>query len=192
MAAEHRKRHKAHLDQHVKDVGGEYHYIGDWYVLSGGKRRLIPLAVWSALTAACVIAAGCGSFPGLMNTWYVILSYVLTVSMLFGFLLQTGRLTLSGGRLKTFDWERTRDKVVPFAGALVIFAVLTAALGGVFLAFSGVRARAADALFFAPILFAAVCSRMAISAFRAQVWTREKSSRAKETFDREKENRGNG
>jgi hypothetical protein len=192
MAEEHRKRHKAHLDQHVRDVSGAYHYIGDWYVLSGGRRKLLPFALWCVLAAVCVILSGCVNFPGLKNTWYVILPYLGMVSMLFGLGLQAVRIISGGGRLKTFDFERTHEKVVPFAGALVIFAVLTAALGGVFLAFSGVRARAADALFFAPILFAAVCSRMAISAFRAQVWTREKSSRAKETFDREKENRGNG
>ena len=170
MAQEHRARHKAHLDQHVKDVRGTYHYVGDWYVLQGGGKKLIPFALWCALTAALVIAAGCGSFRGLMNTWYVILPYVLTAAMLFGLGIQASRILFSGGRLKVFDWERTKDKVVPFAGALVIFAVLTAALGGVFLALSGEKPRASDALFFAPILLAAVSSRMAISAFRAQTW----------------------
>lgn len=173
MASEHRKRHKAHLDQHVRDVGGSYHYVGDWYVLSGGKARLRALLLWYALTAVLVIAAGCVDFPGLRNTWYVILPYVCTVSMLFGLGLQTVRLARSGGRLKTFDWDRTKDKVVPFAGALAVFALLTAALGGVHLVLSGVRARGVDALFFAPMLLSAACSRMAISAFRAQEWTRK-------------------
>ena len=173
MAAEHRARHKAHLDQHIKDVDGGYHYVGDWYTLSGGRKALVPLGVWFVLAAALVIAAGCGSFRGLKNTWYVIVPYVFTVGMLFGLGLQASRLVLSGGRLKTFDWDRTKDKVVPFAGALIVFAVLTAALGGVFLALTGERTGAGDALFFAPILLAAVCGRMVISAFRAQKWTRE-------------------
>ena len=173
MAKRHRESHKAHLDQHVKDVGGTYHYVGDWYVLQGGKGRLVPFAAWFAMTALLVITAGCGSFRGLMNTWYVILPYVLTAAMLFGLGIQASRILFSGGRLKVFDWERTKDKVVPFAGALVIFAVLTAALGGAYLALSGEKPRASDALFFAPILLAAVCSRMAISAFRSQSWLRE-------------------
>ena len=173
MAKRHRESHKAHLDQHVKDVGGTYHYVGDWYVLQGGKGRLGPFAAWFAMTALLVITAGSGSFRGLMNTWYVILPYVLTVAMLFGLGIQALRILFSGGRLKVFDWERTKDKVVPFAGALVIFAVLTAALGGAYLALSGEKPRASDALFFAPILLAAVCSRMAISAFRSQSWLRE-------------------
>ena len=173
MAAEHRKRHKEHLDQHVKDVGGDYHYVGDWYVLSGGKRKLAPFMLWCTLTAAFVLLAGCVDFPGLSGTWYVIVPYMLTVSMLFGLGLQAVRIVSGGGRLKTFDYERTCDKVVPFAGALVIFAVLTAALGGVYLALSDVTARAVDALFFAPILLSAASSRMAISAYRAQTWTRE-------------------
>lgn len=173
MASEHRARHKAHLDQHVKDVSGDYHYIGDWYVLSGGRRKLAPFALWCVLAAAGVILAGCVNFPGLKNIWYVILPYLGTVAMLFGLGLQAVRLISGGGRLKTFDFERTHEKVVPFAGALVIFAVLTAALGGVYLLLGNAGAGVADTLFFAPLMFAAVCSRMAISAFRSQEWRRE-------------------
>jgi hypothetical protein len=173
MSGEHRARHKAHLDQHVKDVGGDYHYVGDWYVLSGGRRKLLAFALWCVLAAVCVILSGCVNFPGLKNTWYVILPYLGTVSMLFGLALQAVRIVSGGGRLKTFDFDRTHEKVVPFAGALVIFAVLTAALGGVYLLLGDVKARAVDALFFAPLMFAAVFSRMAISAFRSQEWRRE-------------------
>jgi hypothetical protein len=46
-------------------------------------------------------------------------------------------------------------------------------LGGAYLLLGDVKARAADALFFAPLMFAAVFSRMAISAFRSQEWRRE-------------------
>ena len=170
MAQEHRARHKAHLDQHVKGVDGSYHYVGDWYVLSGGRRALVPFLFWCVLTTALVIAAGCGSFRGLMNTWYVILPYVGTVGMLLGLGLQAVRLTSGGGRLKTFDFTRVQERVVPFAGALVVFAVLTAGLGGMYLALSGEKAQLSDALFFAPMLLSAASCRMAISAFRAQKW----------------------
>ena len=173
MAHEHRARHKAHLDKHVKDVGGTYHCVGVWYVLSGGRRALVPFALWVSLTAALVIAAGCGSFRGLMNTWYVILPYVGTVGMLLGLGLQAWRMVSGGGRLKSFDYERMQDRVVPFAGTLVLLAVLTAGLGGVFLALSGEKPQASDALFFAPILLSAAASRMAISAYRAQKWLHE-------------------
>ena len=173
MAAEHRRRHKAHLDQHVKDVSGEYHYVGDWYVLSGGKTALAPFALWCALTSVLVVSAGCVDFPGLRNTWYVILPYVFTVGMLVGLGFQAVRLISGGGRLKTFDWERTKDKVVPFAGALLLFAALTAALGGVYLALSRAQMRAADAIFFVPLVLSGVCACMAIRAFRAQAWQLE-------------------
>lgn len=170
MAAEHRRRHKAHLDQHVKDVSGDYHYIGDWYVLSGGKRGFLPLLLWSLAMAVCVIGAGCVSFAGMRSTWYVILPYILSVAMLFGLALQLMRL--SSARVKTFDWDRTRDKVAPFAGACGLFALLAAVLGGVFLALHRDTGRLLDAIFFAALLLAAVCSRMAISAFRSQEWQR--------------------
>ena len=131
---------------------------------------LVPFLFWCVLTTALVIAAGCGSFRGLMNTWYVILPYVGTVGMLLGLGLQAVRMTSGGGRLKTFDFTRVQERVVPFAGALVVFAVLTAGLGGVYLALSGEKAQLSDALFFAPMLLSAASSRMAISAFRAQKW----------------------
>ena len=172
MAAEHRRRHKTHLDQHVKDVSGDYHYIGDWYVLSGGKRKLLPLQLWSLAMAACVIGAGCVRFAGMRNTWYVILPYLFSVGMLLGLALQLIRLM--PGRLKTFDWERTCDKVTPFAGACGLFALLAAVLGGVFLALHRDAGRMLDALFFAALLLAAVCSRMAISAYRCQEWKKQK------------------
>ena len=64
-------------------------------------------------------------------------------------------MTSGGGRLKTFDFTRVQERVVPFAGALVVFAVLTAGLGGVYLALSGEKAQLSDALFFAPMLLSA-------------------------------------
>ena len=103
----------------------------------------------------------------------MILPYVGTVGMLLGLGLQAWRMVSGGGRLKSFDYERMQDRVVPFAGTLVLLAVLTAGLGGVFLALSGEKPQASDALFFAPILLSAAASRMAISAYRAQKWLHE-------------------
>ena len=77
MAEQHRRRHKAHLDQHIKDANGEYHYIGEWYAVSGGWRALVPFCIWAVIAAAAVIDAGCVPFDGLKNTWYVIIPYAL-------------------------------------------------------------------------------------------------------------------
>ena len=37
MAEQHRRRHKAHLDEHIQDANGEYHYIGAWYAGRHGE-----------------------------------------------------------------------------------------------------------------------------------------------------------
>ena len=170
MAERDRKRRRAHLDQHIRDANGEYHYVGDWYVLQGGQRALAPFALWTLLAAAGVIAAGCVNFPGMMNTWYVILPYVLSAGLVFALLWQGGKLLSGRGRLKAYDYEGVQEKLSPIAGGLIFAAALTGLLGGVYL----LRHGADDALgciaFYASLAVAALGARMAGKAWKQQVW----------------------
>ena len=167
MAEQHRRRHKAHLDQHIKDANGEYHYIGEWYAVAGGWRALVPFCIWAVIAAAAVIDAGCVPFDGLKNTWYVIIPYILTVSMVFALGLSGYRLVSRGGRLKTFEWEKVSERIVPITGFLVFFDLLTGALGLVFLLKRGSEHYIA---FFALVVLAALSAFFAGRAFRKQVW----------------------
>ena len=167
MAERHRRRHKAHLDQHIKDANGDYHYIGEWYIVSGGWRALIPFCIWAVIAAAAVIKAGCVHFMGLRNTWYVILPYALTVSMVFLLLLNGYRLVSGGGRLKTFDWEKISERIVPITEFLIAFDLVTCVLGLVFLLKNGSEHYIA---FFALLVLAALSAYFAGRAFRKQVW----------------------
>ena len=170
MAEQHRRRHKAHLDQHIKDANGEYHYVGDWYAVSGGWRTLLPFSVWSLLAAGAVIGAGCAQFQGLRNTWYVILPYLLTIVLVFSLLWNGGRLVSGAGRLKAFDWEKVRERIAPLAGGLAVFAVLTGVTGGIYL----MRNESAHYIaFYALLALAAVSAYCAGRAFKAQVWEKE-------------------
>ena len=170
MSREQRQRHKAHLDQHIRDAGGEYHYIGDWYALQGGGKALIPFGVWSVLTAGYLIAVGCLRFPGLMNTWYVILPYLGTVCLLFALFWQGGKLLFSRGRVKAFVWENVKDNILPITRALAAFAVGTALLGGLYLLKQGLTVSAGDLAYFFLLLLTADAAWMAGSAFRKQKW----------------------
>ena len=170
MAEQHRRRHKAHLDQHIKDANGEYHYIGEWYAVSGGWRALVPFCVWAVIAAAAVIDAGCVRFAGLRNTWYVILPYILTVSMVFALLLSGYRLVSGGGRLKALDWEKAQNRIAPITGFLIAFALLTGVLGLVFQLKQGSEHYIA---FFALVVLAALSAFFAGRAFRKQAWEKE-------------------
>ena len=167
MSAEDRRRHKAHLDQHIRDAQGEYHYVGDWYAVSGGWRALLPFTVWSVMAAGAVIGAGCVPFDGLKNTWYVILPYALTISMVFLLGFNGVRLVSDGGRLKAFLWEKVRERIVPIAGFLIFFDLLTGVTGLVFLLRRGSEQYIA---FYALLVLAALSAFFALRAFRKKSW----------------------
>lgn len=170
MSQEHRRRHKAHLDQHVRDANGEYHYIGDWYAVAGGGKALLPFVILSLLSAAYLVAAGCLQFPGMMDTWYVILPYLGSVCLLFALFWQGGRLVLSRGRVKTFAWEKVKDNIHPITRALAIFELLTGMLGGVFLMKTKTPFTGVCAVYFLLLLLSAVSAYLAGNAFRKQKW----------------------
>ena len=170
MAREHREKHKAYLDAHIRDANGEYHYVGDWYAVQGGPRALIPFAVWSAMTTAAVIAAGCVDFPGMRNTAYVILPYLLCVCALFALLWNGVRLVSGGGRLKAFVRDKVKDSFRQICVLLALAAGLTAVLGAVYLLTHGAEHIGASAAFFALLAAAAVSAMMARRAYLRQIW----------------------
>ena len=81
-----KQRHKAYLDQHVKDDNGEYRYVGEWYRLQGGSTRLYPFLGLVLLTGAAVVASGCITAAGLkrieefLEEWKEIMSIYQFVS----------------------------------------------------------------------------------------------------------------
>lgn len=133
----HKQRHKAHLDQHVKDVNGEYQYIGDWYVLQGGKGRLYPFLAAVFAAGAFIIASGCITATGLKNTWYVIIPYIFEVSLLFALAWQAVRLACGQGRIKAFSFENTDPRIRPLCVGLALAALLSAVCSGIFLLKAG-------------------------------------------------------
>ena len=170
MAQEHRRRHKAHLDQHIRDAQGEYHYVGDWYVVSGGWRALLPFTVWSVMAAGAVIAAGCVDFPGLRNTWYVILPYLAVICALFAFWWNAGRILFGGGRLKTFVWEKSGNQIAPLAIVVIVFLILLGITSGIYL----IHHESAHVIaFYALLALAGVSAFFSLRSFKAQVWERE-------------------
>lgn len=128
-----KQRHKAYLDQHVKDENGEYRYVGEWYRLQGGSPRLYPFLGLALLTGAAVIASGCITVAGLKNTWYVIIPYIIEVSLLFALAWQATRLAAGRGSLKAFVFEEVSPRVRPLCGGLILAQALSVLCSVLFL-----------------------------------------------------------
>lgn len=173
MAREHREKHKAHLDAHIRDANGEYHYVGEWFAVDGGRRALLPFTIRCALTAAAVIAAGCVDFPGMRNTAYVILPYLLSVCALFALLWNAVRLVSGGGRLKAYVWDKVQGSFLQICVLLAITAGLTIALGAAYLLTHRTELPGTAAAFFALMGAAIVCALMTRKAYSRQVWEKE-------------------
>lgn len=169
-----RQRRKAHLDQHVRDVNGDYRYVGDWYRLRGGKGALAPFAGAVLLAGASILLAGCITAAGLKNTWYVIFPYVLEVSLLFALVWQSVRLTKGLGRVKAYHFESASPLIPPLGAALAGAAALTAACSVVFLlrqgAEGGLMACAAWFLLKALTVLSALSAR---AQWRRLVWEKD-------------------
>ena len=170
----HRQRHKAYLDQHVKDVNGEYRYIGEWYSLRGGKTRLYPFL--AAVFAACVFvfASGYITATGLKNTWYVIIPYIFEVSLLFALSWQAVRLASGRGRLKAFVFENVDPRIRPLCGGLALAALLSAVCSAIFLLKMGPDGTAAAcAAYFILKTLIAAAALWARRAYAALVWAKQ-------------------
>lgn len=173
MAGEERKRRKTHLDQHIRDANGEYHYVGEWYAVQGGRRALAPFVLWCILTAAAVLAAGCVDFFGMRNTAYVILPYLLSMCVLFALFWNGVKLVSGGGRLKAFTWDKVQSSIAQICAVFAVFALLTAALGGLYLALHRTEPAGAGIAFIALLIAASVFALMARRAYLQQVWEKE-------------------
>ena len=169
-----KQRHKAYLDQHVKDENGEYQYVGEWYRLQGGSTRLYPFLGLVLLTGAAVVASGCITAAGLKNTWYVIFPYIIEVSLLFALAWQAVRLAVGRGSLKAFVFEEVSPRISPLCGGLALAAAVSTVCAGVFLLRQGADGTVIACI--AYFLLKAVTGAGALLAkklYSALIWVKE-------------------
>lgn len=180
----HRQRHKAFLDQHVKDAAGEYHYIGDWYCLRGGNAALLPFLAAVALAGAAIVACGCITATGLKNTWYVIFSYIFEISLLFALVWQAARLAGGRGRLKAFVFEDVSPRVRPLCMGLALAAALSMVCSTVFLCANGPDGSLTACVgFFLLQALTAAASWFARRSYGRLEWTKQSSQTPAEPME---------
>ena len=169
-----KQRHKAYLDQHVKDENGGYRYVGEWYRLQGGQTRLYPFLGLVLLAGAAIVASGCITAAGLKNTWYVILPYIFEVSLLFAMAWQAVRLASGRGSLKAFVFEEVSPRVRPLCGGLILAEALSVLCSAVFLLTNGPDGTLIDcAAWFLLKALAAAAALLARKRYAALTWVKE-------------------
>lgn len=177
MAAEHRRRRKTHLDQHVKDVSGDYHYIGDWYAPAGGSKTLQPFLILTFLLIAAVIGSGCVNTPGLRDTWYVILPFLLEAALLFFLVWRAIKLLTRDARLKAYDYERVVPGLPQLLSAQCAAALLAGLCAGVEIALHGMNGQTAENVLY--LLLKAAAAALALLSRRSiqsVTWVRESAT----------------
>lgn len=131
MAEEKKRRgRRAYLDDYKALANGEIIYTGKVYSYSGSipwKKELSALWLCGGLPGVCVTVCGVLPASGMMNTFYVILPWLLSLIGAGSVIWALCRVTCHGEHLKEHVYNAT-------AAALPVRAVFTAICGAVTMA----------------------------------------------------------
>ena len=96
--AEGRKNRNSHLSDIKLDDSGDYNYQGDFYALEyDGAHQAFIMRLWPLTIIALLAEIIAGLFPatGASDTWYVILSFGITISLVLVIIYHLFKLTAS-------------------------------------------------------------------------------------------------
>jgi len=97
-----------HLDKYRLDANGDYHYTGDYYVLKGDKARSMSSCLFfSVLTEILLIVAGLFPADGVMNTWYVVLPYGISVVLGGVLIYRTSQWVRGHGEITEYVYDKS-------------------------------------------------------------------------------------
>ena len=123
MAEEKKRRgRRAYLDDYKALANGEIVYTGTMYSWSGSapwNREMAALWLRAGISGVCVTACGLIPVSGMMNTFYVILPWLLTFIGAGSLIWALCRMTHHGERLKEHVFRAT-------VGALPVRTAFTA------------------------------------------------------------------
>lgn len=122
-----KKGRRAYLDDFKMTLSGEYVYTGAVYLPEGDykKVRAQILAV-SAAAAALTLICGCIPAEPMLNTFYVILPFVVTLACAIRGLWAAVRLCVNKLPLREYVLKQTFDVFRPCSALMTIFSAVTA------------------------------------------------------------------
>lgn len=117
---------RAYLNDFKMTLSGEYIYTGATYLPEGEyqKTRAQLLAV-SILTTALAVFCGCIPAEPMLNTFYVIIPFAVTLVCAARLLWAAVRLCINKLPLREYVLKQTFDVFRPFSTAMAIFSAVT-------------------------------------------------------------------
>ncbi len=117
---------RAYLNDFKVTLSGEYVYTGATYLPEGDykKTRLLIVLLSVVATALNVF---CGSVPAepMLNTFYVILPFVVTIACAIRVLWAATRLCINKLPLREYVLKQTFDVIRPVSTVMAIFSAVT-------------------------------------------------------------------
>ncbi|MCM1038755.1 MAG: hypothetical protein NC434_05475 [Ruminococcus sp.] len=129
MAGESKRERRGYLRDFEKKADGGYVYTGPtWRAENAARRRLlIRLWVLQAVMLSAALLPGFVTTAGLLNSFYVILPYVLWALSDIYLAYMLGNMTFGGNPLRDYVYKSSVARYTPWAMAALVGAALTAA-----------------------------------------------------------------
>lgn len=128
-----RKGGRAYLNDFKMTLSGEYIYTGATYLPEGDykKTRLLLVVLSAASTALNIF---CGSVPAepMLNTFYVIIPFVVAIACAIRLLWAATRLCINKLPLREYVLKQTFEVIRPVSVVMTVFSAVTVAATAVF------------------------------------------------------------
>lgn len=129
------------LENIRKNEKGEYEYKGPEYRFCGDPPAYKKYAVslWLLSVGCFVLQIVCGCIPvkSMMNTFYVIVPYVLGIVFTVVFLYHIPAMTVKSGRIREYIYKKNKKVITVSALSCVVFCFSTAVGETVFVFING-------------------------------------------------------
>ena len=123
-----RKGRKAYLNDFQPNLAGEYTYNGAHYRYADSRMPYSAARgktlLFSLLTLAGLIIAGCVSEGGMGNTFYVIIPYMAEALCVFLTLMAVFKMLRGGERLREYIYTSSVKRIPPSTLCAAVFAAL--------------------------------------------------------------------
>ena len=160
MSEKKRRERHPHVKYIEKDKNGKYVYKGTWYFFDGSEkeRKTKNGKLWALCCAVLCVIVICGFLPvpGMNNTIYLLLPYMVELPAGVYVCWKQGRLMLNKDPLREYVYEDLTEKI-PMGAVIVLAAAAILAAGEiVFLILNGAGGRPGYAAAF--IVLQAACA----------------------------------
>ena len=136
-----KKGRRSYLDDFKTTLSGEYIYTGATYQPEGDyKRTRLQATLAGILLVALNLLCGCVPAEPMLNSFYVIIPFVVSLAASIRLLWAATRLWLNKLPLREYVLQKTYEKLLPSATVGLIFASLTVVAFVIFTVINGLQA----------------------------------------------------